>query len=255
MIRAIIFDLDGTLVQTERLKAVSYARAAAELRPGEINEAEVVEAFKEVVGLSRQEVAQRLLEKFELEAAAKPLVAEFGVSATWQAFVQVRLSHYEEMIGDPDVIRSSQWPHNMSLLHEAREAACKVALATMSHCKQVRRVLEILNLTDAFNFVASVDDVQHGKPDPEMYLLVTRELNVAPEECLVIEDSPSGVKAALAAGTWCIAVTTPFTVKALHTEPLLDEKWVVDDPDLLVPTVRDMMAEARGGARQESCVI
>ncbi|MBW1742301.1 MAG: HAD-IA family hydrolase [Deltaproteobacteria bacterium] len=250
-----IFDLDGTLVQTERLKAISYARAAAELRPGEINEDEVVEAFKEVVGLSRQKVAQGLLEKFELEAAARTRAAEFGVSAPWQAFVQVRLRHYEGMIGDPDVILNSQWPHNMSLLHEAREAACKVGLATMSHCKQVGRVLEILNLKDAFDFVASVDDVQHGKPDPEMYLLVTRELNVSPEECLVIEDSPSGIKAALAAGTWCIAVTTPFTKRAVHNEQLLNERWVVDDPALLVPTVQDMMAEASGDAKQESCVI
>jgi len=49
-----IFDLDGTLVQTERLKALSYARAAVELCPHAISEAEVVEAFKDVVGLPRR---------------------------------------------------------------------------------------------------------------------------------------------------------------------------------------------------------
>ena len=57
MIRALIFDLDGTLVQTERLKALSYAGAAIELSPHQISEGQVVEAFKEVVGLARQEVA------------------------------------------------------------------------------------------------------------------------------------------------------------------------------------------------------
>jgi phosphoglycolate phosphatase-like HAD superfamily hydrolase len=56
MIRAFVFDLDGTLVETEELKAFSYARAAAELRP-DLNEAEVIEAFKDLVGLSPQEVA------------------------------------------------------------------------------------------------------------------------------------------------------------------------------------------------------
>lgn len=66
MIRAMIFDLDGTLVQTEKLKALSYARAAVKLCPHELNEEEVVEAFKEVVGLSRREVASALVEKFGL---------------------------------------------------------------------------------------------------------------------------------------------------------------------------------------------
>ena len=69
MIRAMIFDLDGTLVQTERLKALSYARAVVELCPHETSEEAVVEAFKEVVGLPRREVAVALMERFGLEDA------------------------------------------------------------------------------------------------------------------------------------------------------------------------------------------
>lgn len=71
MIRATIFDLDGTLMQTERLKALSYARASVELCPHHLDEAEVMEAFKEVVGLLRQEVATALMERFGLEEAAR----------------------------------------------------------------------------------------------------------------------------------------------------------------------------------------
>lgn len=242
MIRAMIFDLDGTLVQTERLKALSYARAAGELCPHGLSEAEVVEAFKEVVGLSRREVAQALMERFGLEAAAQARRAEFGVSAPWQAFVQVRLRHYEAMLADPKVRRNSQWPHSVALLQEARRTHCKVGLATMSHYEQVRRVLDILNLTDAFDIVASRDDVERGKPDPEIYLLVARKLSIPPEECLVIEDSPTGVKAALAAGMWCIAVTNPFTRTAIHDGQLLDERWIVDDPTTLSAVVQRMIA-------------
>ena len=238
-----IFDLDGTLVQTERLKALSYARAAVELCPHELTEEEVIDAFKEVVGLPRWEVASALVERFGLEEAARARMDEFGVSTSWQAFVQVRLHHYEAMLADPEVLRSNQWPHNVDLLEAARRTGCQTALATMSRCAQARRVLEVLGLIEAFNFIATRDDVEQGKPDPGIYQLVARELSVPPEECLVIEDSPSGVKAALAAGMWCIAVTTPFTRQRIHAEGLLDWRWIVDDPDTLMDVVRQMVAE------------
>jgi len=245
MIRAMIFDLDGTLVQTERLKALSYARAAVELCPYTLSEAEAVEAFKDVVGLPRREVAQALVERFDLEEKARSRMAEFGVSAPWQAFVQVRLRFYEEMLADPEVLRANQWPHNVALLDEARRTGCKTALATMSRCTQAQRILDVLGLSEAFDFVATRDDVERGKPDPEIYQLVGRELAQATAECLVIEDSPSGVKAALAAGMWCIAVTTPFTRQRIHAEGLLDEHWIVDDPTTLTTIVQRMVAERK----------
>src|SRR5947208_20419 len=115
MILAVVFDLDGTLVETEELKAHSYAQAAIELRP-ELSEAEVVEAFKDVVGLSHQEVAMVLLERFALEKAARVRMAEFGVDTSWQAYVQVRQGIYEKMLNDPTLLRKQQWPHNIALL-------------------------------------------------------------------------------------------------------------------------------------------
>jgi len=243
MIRAMIFDLDGTLVQTERLKALSYARAAVELCPREIGEAEVIDAFKEVVGLSRREVAVALMGRFGLEDTARTHMAEFGVSAPWQAFIQVRLRHYEAMLADPEVLRKNQWPHNVALLQEARRSNCKVGLATMSHCDQARRVLEALDLADAFDFVATRDDVERAKPDPEIYQLVARELAVPAIECLVIEDSPAGVKAAQAAGMKVIAVATPFTRDRLHQAALLPLEHVVDDPVLLPEVVQQIVTQ------------
>ncbi|HEX9326086.1 MAG TPA: hypothetical protein VF915_06185 [Reyranella sp.] len=79
MIEAMIFDLDGTLVETEQLKALSYARAAVALSPATVAEAAMLEAFRDLVGLSRQEVATALLERFGLEDAARARMAEFGV--------------------------------------------------------------------------------------------------------------------------------------------------------------------------------
>jgi len=248
VIRAMIFDLDGTLVQTEKLKAISYARAAIELCPKEISEEMVIEAFKEVVGLPRREVALALMREFGLEGAAHDLMGDFGVSAAWQAFVQVRLRIYDEMLTDPQVIRDHEWPHNLALLEEARKSGCRIGLATMSACRQASRVLEILNLAGAFDFVATRDDVSRGKPDPEIYELVSDELRVPAKECLVIEDSPSGVKAALAAGMHCIAVTTPFTRSGVHKLGMLQEPWIVDDPTRLLVVVQQKLAEVEQGA-------
>ncbi len=246
MIRAVIFDLDGTLVQTERLKALSYARAVAELRPGAFTEQDVLEAFRDVVGRSRDEVAGALMARFALHEAAKARAPDFGVGTPWQVLIQLRLRYYEAMLADPEVLRRSQWPHNVALLHAIRQSGCKIGLASMSYRDQVRRVLQVLALEDAFDFIATRDDVEHGKPDPEIYLLVARQLNVPPRDCLVIEDSPVGVRAAISAGMDVIAVTTPFTRQLFKEGDPLDRRWVVDDPDTLPDVVQQRIATHAG---------
>lgn len=241
MIQAMIFDLDGTLVKTEKLKALSYARAAVELCPYDIQEEQVVEAFKEVVGLSRREVASALVERFDLSQKALDRKDEFGVTTAWQAYVQVRLKYYHQMLEDPQVIRDNQWPHTMDLLAQARKVNCRLGLATMSRCRQARRVLEILELEEAFDFVATRDDVERGKPDPEIYLLVAKELEVDPGSCLVIEDSVTGVQAALEVGMQVVAVSTPFTGKHLWESGLLPEEHIVDDPGEIARVVAHVL--------------
>ncbi len=243
MIRAMIFDLDGTLVKTERLKAISYAQAAIELCPAEITESKALEAFKQVVGLSRKEVAQQLLAQFNLEKTAIQFMQEFGVTTPWQAFLQIRLRHYEKMINDPQVIKDNQWPHTMALLQQARLMHCRIGLATMSSCRQVRNILEVLSLTGVFDFVATINDISHPKPHPEIYFLVRDEFHVRSEECLVIEDSPVGVEAALNAGMHVVAVATPFTQHLLHLSNLLAPALIVDRPEDLIHQVTTLVAE------------
>ena len=242
MIEAMIFDLDGTLVQTEKLKALSYAKAAVELCPQDITEEQVVEAFKDVVGKPRREVATALVERFDLENAARLRMEEFGVKTVWQAYVQVRLQYYHQMLSTPEMLENNQWPHNRELLKQARAAGCQVGLATMSRCEQATQVLDALGLADAFDFVATRDDVENGKPDPEIYLMVAAELSVEPAHCLVVEDSPAGVEAALNAGMNVVAVSTPFSRGRLHAAGLLPDEHIVDDPDEL-PYVLAHVAE------------
>jgi beta-phosphoglucomutase len=237
VIRAFVFDLDGTLVETEKLKALSYARAATQLRP-DLNEGDVVAAFADFVGLSRQEVAVGLMRRFGLEDTARARMEEFGVGKPWQAYVRIRLRIYESLLSDPERVFAVRYPHNLALLSDVRRRGYLTALATQSHREEALRVLEILVIAYEFDVIATREDVEHGKPDPEMHLLVARELGVEPSECLAIEDSPAGIKAALAAGAQAIAVTTDLTRSKYQDTDLLDRSHVVDDPHDLPALVR-----------------
>ncbi len=246
-----IFDLDGTLVQTEKLKARSYAQAAMELCSTCTTYDAVIEGYKDVVGRSRREVASTLMRRFGLEQASRARMKELGVSNPWQAYVLVRLAIFEHLIDDPDVLRENRWPRTIELLETARTRCSKVALATTSSRRRTRTILDALGLAGDFDLIATRDDVEHTKPDPEVYHLVADELAVAPGECLVIEDSPAGVRAALAAGMHVVAVATPFTLEHLKALDELDPGSLVEDHGALLTLVNRRIAELGSGKKTE----
>ncbi len=248
MISAVIFDLDGTLVETEELKALSHARSVAELRP-EIREEEVVAFYgSDLVGLSRKVVAENLIERFGLDGALRELM-EGSEEQPWQALVRIRRLIYETLLGDTGLLFEKRYPCNIELLRKMRREGYPTGCATMSHRKQVDRVLSVLGLEDAFDVVATMEDVRRGKPDPEIDLLVAEKLGVPPEEVLVVEDSPAGVGAAVAAGMMVVAVPTRLTGPAFRNTELLDRRWIVEEPGELDEVVRRRI-EAAGGGRE-----
>lgn len=236
-----IFDLDGTLVKTERLKSLSYAQAVQRLSPVPVTVEAVQGAFAEVVGRSREEVSRALASRFGLQAAA--LAEEFEAGQPWQVLAGLRLQIYDDMLADPQVLRANQWPHSVELLRAAARNHCSTALASMSTGEQVSRVLQAVGLRDQFNVVLSREDVECPKPDPEIYRLAAELLERRPEECLVIEDSPAGVQAAVAAGMHCVAVATDFTRAGLHEQTWLPLEWVVDDPAELPQVVERLIRQ------------
>lgn len=248
MIRLLVFDMDGTLVETERLKAESYAKAAHDL-DAEVAEADVVEAYKAVVGLSREKVATALMEQFGLEGEARQRLDDFDTDEPWQAFVGVRLGYYHAMLDDADLLRSHRRSTTNALLRHARHYACQVALATTSTRDTTDQVLRVLGFADAFDLVATADDVAETKPDPEVYHLVTDTLGVVPAESLAVEDSPAGVEAALAAGLDCLAVPTDFTcerIRDLVERGVIQANRVVDDLLRLPEAVRAVLDAQNG---------
>jgi beta-phosphoglucomutase len=240
---ATIFDLDGTLVQTEALKAQSYARAAVELRADSIAAQEIIAAYDEMVGHSREEVAAALLARFGLEPYAERRMRELGASTPLDAYMALRLRIYEAMIADERLIREQEYPWSTTLLREVRRAGHPVGIATMSHRKHALLVLEQLELTDEVNALVTREDVRDAKPSPEIYLLVAERLAAEPRDCFVLEDSVPGIQAANAAGTCCVAITNDMTRDAVHAAAVLPAARVVDDPARLGAVARAVLED------------
>ncbi len=168
---------------------------------------------------------------------------EFDVAKPWQAFVDIRMETYFKMISDPGILKEHLCPYNLGLLKWAKQEGYPTGLGTMSHRREAYRVLEVLNIRSEFDVISTIQDVEHGKPDPEIYNLLAEELRISHSEALAIEDSSSGIKAALAADISCIAVPSDFTREGVHKLPADDSLRIVDNPPDLLETVKDFISE------------
>lgn len=226
MIKAIIFDLDGTLVQTEIVKAHSYAKAVAELSGNKVTEDEVFQNFKNYVGLSRNEVSKNLVRDYK----DKLKIQSNYIGDLEDTLIEKRLDIYNNMLEDPEILPHYCCKMTMGFLNTVYEDNYLTGLATMSHCLQVERVLQIMNIREKFKFVITRDEIENAKPHPEIYLRMKNKLEVEPDECIVIEDSVAGIKAALSAQMNVFAVTNSITRESVHKSKLLDKKFIIDNP-------------------------
>ena len=241
MIRALIFDLDGTLIQTEVLKASSYAKAIAHITTNTIKEEEVLDVFQKYVGLSRPEVVAGLRDEF-----SEILQEELGRAEAAdidEAIITTRLSIYRQMLDDKQLLSNFFCSYSLGLLRKAHQDGYQVVLATMSHRAEANKVIDILGIRDQLDFILTRDDVENGKPDPEIYLKAQELLGLEKDECLVIEDSVNGIRAGQNAGMTVFAVTNSVTRKSVHDCRLLDEEFIVDDLRKLVDRVYQFIAE------------
>lgn len=182
--RAIVFDLDGLMFNTEEL----YQQVGTEMlrRRGKRFDDELVDAM---MGRPANAALQLMIDYHNLECTVAELTTE-----TRQIFDTLLDTRLEQMPGLAD------------LLVRLEAAELPKAIATSSGPAFVARVLGAFDLARRFEFVLTCDDVVEGKPHPEIYLLAARRFDVTPSELLVLEDSQNGCRAAVAAGAIAVAV-------------------------------------------------
>lgn len=100
-------------------------------------------------------------------------------------------------------------PHVLDLIHSLRDHSIPIAVASSSARTIISRALRRLEIDSVFNAIVSGEDVAHSKPAPDIFLETAKRLSLDPSDCVVIEDSTNGVKAAKSAGMTCIGFRSP----------------------------------------------
>lgn len=191
---AVLFDMDGTLVDSEKVWQVALDELAAELG-GQLSRA----ARVSMIGSTTPEAIAILHRDLGVSGRS---VADDG---EWLESRMVTL------VRDGLMFR----PGAYELLTSVRAAGVKTALVTAT----VRRIVEVMLDTigrDNFDVVVTHDDVANGKPHPEPYATAAAALGVDPRDCVAIEDSVTGSTSALAAG--CVVVAVPSEVDLSHVK-------------------------------------
>jgi HAD superfamily hydrolase (TIGR01509 family) len=183
VIEAVVFDLDGVLLDTEELWDEARRQIAAE-RGGRWPE----DAQRDMMGMSSPEWSAYMHDVVGLSEPPEEISAE--VVARLEALYRERLP----LIGGAlEAVRriGSRWP---------------LAIASSSNRPLIDLFLELTGTSDLFRATVSSEEVARGKPAPDVYLEAARRLGVAPESCAAIEDSENGIRSAAAAGMRVVAI-------------------------------------------------
>ena len=233
-VRAFIFDLDGTLVETERLKAHSYAEVIGALTGANTPDPRAVELYERIVGSTDEMVCRQMIDEFDLVESLEPPDPD---GELWKTLHRLRMVEYRTGHGAPEHLLANVYRHNVDLLLRQKSIGRTVAVATSSFTDEARRVLDVLGLRVLLDDIVGRDLITKPKPDPEIYLLTMYRLGVAPSEVVIIEDSAIGTQAAIASGAAWICVSTAFSRQAVEANSRIDSQWTVHDPAELRETV------------------
>ncbi len=187
---AVLFDSDGVIVDSEHISLIAFRQATEEALGAPLPEEEIEAAC----GLRDSDIVARLRR-------------HFTVDVDLDAYSRRKGELYREQARENPV---RPFPGVRELLENLREQRIPFALASSGPRWKICFNLQSAELTELFDVIVSGEDVERGKPEPDIFIEAARRVGVAPERCLVVEDSINGIRAARAAGMACLAITNTF---------------------------------------------
>ncbi|MFJ8695076.1 HAD family hydrolase [Streptomyces roseolilacinus] len=182
---AVVFDLDGTLVDSEPNYYEAGRRVLAAHGVTDFD----WERHTDFIGIGTRET---------LEA----LKAEYGIDAPLEELLAGKNRHYLELARAATEV----FPEMRLLVERLHADGVPMAVASGSSRAAIEAVLAGTGLSGYFRVLVSAEEVPHGKPEPDVFLEAARRLGADPAGCVVVEDAPPGAEAAHAAGMRCVAV-------------------------------------------------
>lgn len=188
-VKALIFDMDGVLIDSEPLHLLAYQRYLADFGLTFLEEDN-----HNFLGMKDLDCAKHLLKRHKLEMTAIEFVQR-KEAVLHQLFK-------EQLQVQPGVLQT---------LEKTSQLQIPTAIASSATMPTIELVVELTGTRKYFQYLCSGDEVPNGKPAPDVFLLAAQRLGQNPSECLVIEDTFNGVCAAKAAGMMCIAIPCQAT--------------------------------------------
>ena len=186
MVKAVIFDMDGVLIDTEKHYNAAWCEAAR------------------MAGFDFKREHALMLRSCDAQLAAKMMKDIFGEGFDYFAIREVRRGLVAERIKKYGLEKKPGIDEILAFLHEK---GIKTAVATATPIALTLQHLEKIGVRGQFDKIVSEKQVAHGKPAPDVYLHACAQIGEEPSDCIAVEDSPNGIKAAYAAG--CKPVMVP----------------------------------------------